>query len=150
MRKASAFAVVLAIVCLSAGCDEKLSDLAGPTPNLEVTFSSIQQNVFNLTDSAGRAGCINCHTNAGGRTPSGGLNLAEGFSYAALVNAASGAKPGAIRVIPGDPDNSYLVQKIEGTPGIVGQRMPRTGGPFLTPGQVTVIRRWIAEGARNN
>jgi hypothetical protein len=151
MRTASAFAVVMATVCLSAGCDEKLSDLAGPTPLLNVTFSSIQQNIFNLTDSAGRAGCINCHTNAGGRTPASGLNLAEGFSYDALVNRASVGKAGAIRVIPGDPDNSYLIQKIEGAPGIVGLRMPRGAmGPFLTDGQVTVIRRWIAEGAKNN
>jgi hypothetical protein len=150
MRRASAVAVLAAMAAFTGACDEKLSDLTGPTPNLAVTFSSIQDNIFNLTDSAGRAGCINCHTNAGGRTPSSGLNLATGFSYDALVNRASVGKPGAIRVIPGDPDNSYLIQKIEGTVGIVGQRMPRTGGPYLTPGQITVIRRWIAEGAKNN
>jgi hypothetical protein len=43
-----------------------------------------------------------------------------------------------------------LIHKIEGRPGIVGERMPRTTGPFLTPGQVTIIRRWIALGAQNN
>jgi hypothetical protein len=53
-------------------------------------------------------------------------------------------------VIPGDPDNSYLVQKLEGTQGIIGQRMPRTGGPYLTSGQMLVIRRWIQLGARND
>jgi hypothetical protein len=53
-------------------------------------------------------------------------------------------------VIPGDPDNSYLVHKVEGAPGIVGQRMPRTAGPFLTPGQILILRRWIALGARND
>ena len=150
MGRASAVAVLVALAGLAVACDEKLSDLTGPTPNLAVTFSSIQDNIFNLTDSAGRAGCINCHTNAGGRAPASGMNLATGFSYNDLVNRSSVAKPGAIRVIPGDPDNSYLVQKIEGTPGIVGMRMPRTGGPYLTPGQITVIRRWIAEGAKNN
>ena len=150
MGRASAVAVLAALAGLAVACDEKLSDLTGPTPNLAVTFSSIQDNIFNLTDSAGRAGCINCHTNAGGRNPSSGLNLATGASYSALVNRASIAKPGAVLVIPGDPDNSYLVQKIEGSPGIVGMRMPRTGGPYLTPGQITVIRRWIAEGAKNN
>ena len=29
-----------------------------------------------------------------------------------------------MRVVPGDPDNSYLIQKLEGRPGIVGLRMP--------------------------
>ena len=53
-------------------------------------------------------------------------------------------------MVAGDPDRSYLVQKIEGAPGIVGERMPRTGGPFLTPGQIAIIRRWIELGAPNN
>jgi hypothetical protein len=150
MARASAVAVVAAVAGLAVACDEKLSDFTGPTPALEVSFSSIQENIFNLTDSAGRAGCINCHTNAGGRTPASGLNLATGFSYDALVNRASVGKVGAVRVIPGDPDNSYLVQKIEGAPDIVGMRMPRTGGPYLTLGQIAVIRQWIAEGAKNN
>jgi hypothetical protein len=63
---------------------------------------------------------------------------------------ASNGKPGAVRVIPGDPENSYLVQKLEGHSGIVGQRMPRTGGPYLTEGQMQIIRRWIARGAPND
>ena len=80
----------------------------------------------------------------------GFLPLTEGVSYGNLVGRTSGAKPGAVRVIPGDPDNSYLIQKLEGAAGIVGQRMPRTTGPFLTEGQVSIIRRWIDQGAQNN
>ena len=45
-------------------------------------------------------------------------------------------KAGAIRVIPGDPENSYLIHKLDGRQSIVGQRMPRTTGPFLTDGQI--------------
>ncbi len=133
----------------AAGCDEKLRDVAGPTPDLEPTFSAIQRDIFNSTDSAGRAFCIGCHT-AAGRTPAANLNLTDGAAYGQLVNVASTGKPGEIRVIPGNPDASYLIQKIEGAPGIVGQRMPRTGGPFLTPGQISIIRRWIQLGAQNN
>lgn len=150
MRHASALAAVAVLVMTALGCDEKLSDLTGPTPNLQPTFTSIQQDIFAATDAAGRAACVNCHTNAGGRNPSSGMNLASGFAYENLVNRPSVGKPGAIRVIPGDPDNSYLIQKIEGAPGIVGQRMPRTGGPYLTPGQILVIRTWIQRGARND
>jgi hypothetical protein len=42
------------------------------------------------------------------------------------------------------------VHKLEGQPDIVGVRMPRGTGPFLTDGQMAVIRRWIAVGAPNN
>jgi len=142
-------AVAVALTIGVAACDEKLSDLTGPTPNLQPTFSSIQHEIFDQSDSSGRVSCIQCHT-AVGRNPAGGLNLTSATSYAALVGVASVAKPGAIRVIPGDPENSYLVHKLEGRSDIVGLRMPRTQGPYLTDGQMLVIKRWIALGARND
>ncbi len=78
------------------------------------------------------------------------MNLLPESSYAALVNVASRAKPGATLVIPGNPDSSYLVHKLEGVSGITGGRMPRNGPPFLAEGQLTIIRRWIELGARND
>ena len=138
-----------AFALMAAGCDEKLRDVAGPTPNLEPTFSAIQRDIFGATDSAGRAACTGCH-NAQGARFAGNLNLADGSAYSQLINVASTGKRGAIRVIPGDPDNSYLIHKIEGAPGIVGERMPRTTGPFLTQGQILIIRTWIRQGAQNN
>lgn len=143
-----ACALLLGAACLSA-CDEKLSSIAGPTPNLEPTFASIQSEVFEKTDSAGRAACINCHTSTG-RTPSGGLDLNHDVAYDNLVNTPSRAKTGAMRVIPGDPENSYIVHKVEGRADIVGRRMPFTGPPFLSDGQVIILKRWIAIGAPRN
>ena len=142
-----AAAVVLALA--AASCDEKLSDLTGPTPNLEPTFSSLQQEIFNTTDASGRLACTGCHTNVG-RNPSGGMNLVSGVSYANLVGVASTGKPGAVRVIPGDPENSYIIHKLQGRTDIAGVRMPRGNGPYLTDGQIMVIKRWIAIGAPNN
>jgi hypothetical protein len=55
-----------------------------------------------------------------------------------------------MRIAPGDPSNSYLVQKIEGASGIVGVRMPANGPPYLTDGQISIIRRWVEIGAPNN
>jgi mono/diheme cytochrome c family protein len=139
--------LLLGMACLmSAACDEKLSTLAGPTPTLEPTFASIQNDIFQTTDSSGRTRCLQCHTSTG-RNPAGGLNLNPEGAYEQLVNAASVGKPGAIRVIPGNPDASYLIQKLEGAAGIVGRRMPTTGPPFLTDGQIKIVRRWIAIGA---
>lgn len=142
--------VLLFVVWVTASaCDQKLSTLAGPTPGLEPTFSSVQAQIFETTDVAGRQACIACHTNVG-RTPSGGLNLAHDGAYDQIVNAPSRGKPGAIRVIPGDPENSYLVQKLEGRSSIVGRRMPQAGPPFLTDGQILILKRWIALGAPRN
>jgi hypothetical protein len=140
---------VLLLAGASAACDEKLSDLTGPTPNLTPTFTSIQREIFNTTDASGRTACTQCHTNVG-RTPAAGLNLVEGAAYSALVGRPSTQIPSVSLVAPGDPDNSYLVKKLDGAQGIVGLRMPRNTGPFLTPGQMAVIRRWIEQGAANN
>ena len=137
--------LVVSLCAAASGCDEKLSSVTGPTPNLEPNIASIQAEIFTSSDSSGRTSCITCHTNVG-RTPAAGLNLA-GDAMRAMVNVPSVQKPGAVLVIPGDPANSYLIQKIKGTGGIAGLRMPRNGPPYLTDGQVLVIERWIQLGA---
>jgi hypothetical protein len=138
--------VAAAVFAGTAACDEALSDLTGPTPNLEATFSSIQRDILNASDSSGRPACTTCH-NGNPFVPG---NFTAGTAYAALVGARSFEKPGLFRVAPGDPDNSYMVHKLEGGPNIIGERMPRGGGPFLSSGQMLVIRRWIAQGAAND
>lgn len=138
--------IIVAALALFSACDENLSKVAGPSPNLEPTFASIQQEIFETRDAAGRVACTGCHTSSG-RTPAAGLDLSHAVAYDQLVNVPSRNKPLAVRVIPGNPDASYLVQKVEGTPGIVGLRMPFSGAPFLTEGQILILRRWIALGA---
>jgi hypothetical protein len=141
-------ALVVVGAMLLLGCDEKLSDITGPTPNLEPTFSSIQQNIFEASDSSGRLACTQCHNQIGSLFT--GLNLTHAVAYTNLVNAAVREKAGATRVIPGDPENSYLIHKLEGRSGIVGARMPFTSPAFLTDGQILVIKRWIELGAKND
>ena len=141
------YAVLLTLALGTVGCDEALSDLTGPTPDLEPTFSSIQQQIFSTGDSSGRPACTNCHNTIGSRF--NGLDLSPAVSYNNLVNVASRFKAGATRVIPSDPENSYLIHKLEGRSTIAGVRMP-LNGPYLQPGQILVIRRWIEIGAPNN
>lgn len=151
-RRLPSTAVLIAVASMAIGaaaCDEKLEDLAGPTPGLTPTFSSIQKEIFNTTDASGRLACINCHTDQG-RAAAGGLVLLEGRSYQNLVGVAAKGKAGMTLVIPFDPDNSYIVHKLEGRADIAGQRMPRGTGPFLTSGQMQIIRRWIELGAKND
>ena len=148
-RRIWSIIAVAAATAAVAACDEKLSSIAGPTPNLEPTFASIQKEIFETTDSAGRVACTGCHTSTG-RTPAGGLNLNRDAAYDNLVNVPARGKPGAIRVIPGDPENSYILHKVEGRTGIVGRRMPFSGEPFLTAGQILILKRWIETGAPRN
>jgi hypothetical protein len=63
-----------------------------------------------------------------------------------LVNVPSTEVPSLMRIEPGNPDESYLVQKIEGTAS-VGGRMP-LGGPELSDEAIAAIRQWITDGAR--
>ena len=98
-------------------------------------FASIQANVFTPI-------CAQCHV--GANAPQG-LRLDAANSYGSLVGVTSSEQPGQLRVKPGDPAASYLVQKIEGR-AAVGARMP-LGQPPLPDSTIAVIREWIASGA---
>ena len=105
---------------------------AGFGPN----FSEIQANVFSpdCTTSG-------CHA---GANAAAGLNLEEASSYTMLVGIQSSQDAALQRVEAGDPDNSYLVQKLEGTAS-TGQQMP-PGAP-MPQSEIDVIRQWITDGA---
>ncbi|MDX1741773.1 MAG: hypothetical protein R3178_10780, partial [Rhodothermales bacterium] len=105
------------------------------------SFSSIQQNVFAVSCAVS-----GCHL---GGSASAQLDLSAGNAYSDLVGVASVEVPMLLRVEPGNPDDSYLVQKIEGSPGIVGARMPRGRDPLSTE-QIQSIRDWIEAGAEDD
>ena len=149
MRRSRQLFLAITLALGAAACDEKLTELAGPTPDLEPTFQSIQTNVFETTDAAGRTSCVTCHTNVG-RVPAGGMNLMHDVAYDQLVNVNSTQVPSLKRVSPGNVDASYIVHKVEGRPGIVGRRMPFNGPPYLTDGQILILNRWIELGAPRN
>ncbi len=102
------------------------------------TLSTVQTEIFTPI-------CSGCH---GGFNPRGGLNLQEGQSFSNLVNIQS-SQTAMSRVVPGDPDASYIVHKLEGRAGIAGSRMPQ-GGPFLSDAFIALVRAWIQSGAEDN
>lgn len=133
---------ILACVVLSAcagngeGLDSSGRPLSeGGSGSLNATFDSIQANVFTPI-------CTACHI---GATAPHGLRLDAANSYSLLVGIASAEVPALQRVRPGDPDNSYLIQKLEGS-AAVGGRMP-LGGPALPAETVAYVRQWIRDGA---
>ena len=90
-----------------------------------------------------------CHA---GTSPQQGQNLSDGLAYQNIVNVESHERPGMMRVLPSQPDSSYLVHKIQGDQASVGGsggQMPLGGTPL---GQQTIdlIRAWIAAGAKKN
>jgi hypothetical protein len=103
-----------------------------------VSFAADVQPIFT-------ANCVPCHTTV---AQSAGLDLSAGNSYAELVNVTA-AEAALMRVLPGDPANSYLYRKITNAPGIIGQPMPF--GAFPMPqAQIDTIGAWILQGALNN
>jgi mono/diheme cytochrome c family protein len=77
------------------------------------------------------------------------LNLTAGGTYKALVNVATLEQPNLKYVVPGDPANSYLIEKLIGTAGITGGRMPLSG-PYLDDATIAQVAAWVAAGAANN
>jgi hypothetical protein len=110
------------------------------------TVGTIQATLQSIQDSVFTPSCSTCHSGVGTALP-GSMNLSNvSASRAALVSVASVEKPGVQRVTPSNSANSYLVQKLQGDPGISGVRMP-FGGPYLDQATTNVIRQWIDAGA---
>jgi len=104
------------------------------------TLDQIQAVVFTPTCATSL-----CHS-AG--TQAGGLDLSNAdTSHLQLVGVESRLKPGAFQVVVNDPDNSYLIQKLEGAMGIVGAVMPPPPLPAVQQSDINEIRQWITDGA---
>lgn len=113
--------------------------LAGMAQAAEVQFVRDVVPIF-------KTSCVMCHLPGNGP---GGLELHPKGGYANLVGVPSTQSP-LLRVAPGKPEESYLYRKLVGThagAGGSGERMP-FGDASLGEGQIEVIRRWIADGAK--
>ncbi|MXY15866.1 MAG: hypothetical protein F4Y57_02375 [Acidobacteria bacterium] len=134
------YASLLLLVGSTVGCGGDSPTSPSPTApgGLAPRLSSIQSMIFNPR-------CIEHH---GDHATEAGLDLTTGNAFANLVNVRS-VQVALNLVTPNDAENSYLIHKIDGRTGIVGDRMP-PDGPFLTTAQIDVIRQWINNGAPNN
>jgi hypothetical protein len=92
--------------------------------------------------------CSGCHDGVG-TVPPGALNLTAGGTYKATINVATGEQPTLDYIVPGNPTNSYLVQKLLGAATITGGQMP-LGGPYLDAATIAKVQAWVTAGALNN
>ena len=147
------FAGLVAAIAMCGGCVDNFAPDIGPQvldkcrnrdsdPDVEVSFKDdILKGIIK-----GVGMCVPCH-DPDGKTPQGyqvgGLNLT---SHGSLM--AGGVNSAADIVIPGEPCNSRLLQKVGASPPS-GSRMPLVGNPLSAKHQ-QLIADWIAEGALNN
>jgi hypothetical protein len=139
-------ALGLALLAACAGNGEGLDANGNPigpgssmSSPLSADFESIQENIFTPI-------CSVCH--AGASAPEG-LRLDAANSFNLLVGVPSTEVPSLLRVKPGDPDNSYIIQKLQGH-AAVGAQMPDgcpTTQPCLSATQIGFIQQWITNGA---
>ena len=131
--------LLAALAACTAGNGQGLDANGQPIPINPPSASQFQE----IQDTVFTPICTQCHIGAGAPH---GLRLDAANSYALLVNVNSDEVPALKRVNPGNADQSYLVQKIQGSAGIVGSRMPLGQAP-LPQDRIDLIRSWIAAGA---
>ncbi|MEZ4257846.1 MAG: hypothetical protein R3B36_02180 [Polyangiaceae bacterium] len=98
-----------------------------------------------------------CHGSASGRNQ--GVFLGNDAARVRLeMSAVTQHNKSATYVVPGDPSKSFLMHKIDGDQctldsacekGSCGDSMP-LGNPLLPVSDRDVIRRWIAQGAKDD
>jgi len=108
-----------------------LALLVIPKQGLAASLNDVQAEVF--TPSCAISGCHD-----GSWVP----NLSVG-AYENIVNVNANLAPALFYINPGDPDNSFLIQKIQGSS--LGLSMPLGG--TLTASQIQLVSDWVTEGA---
>jgi Protein of unknown function (DUF1553)/Protein of unknown function (DUF1549)/Planctomycete cytochrome C len=94
-----------------------------------VDFSRDIRPIFNQN-------CTSCH---------GGVRQKNGVSFIFREEALGTGKSGHRTIVPGNPDASELIARVSSKDP--DTRMPYHAPP-LSPEQITLLRRWIKEGAK--
>jgi len=122
------------------GPDALLTDCQEATQHSDLAW--IQEKIF--TPSCATA---SCHA---GPEPEVGLDLSAGRAHVNLVNRGSSTVSGWVRVVPGSPNESYLMVSLGRAPGPPPRDgfMPIGGADPLCVEKLEAIERWIADGAQ--
>jgi hypothetical protein len=125
-----AIAATFSIIVIAVPAGRKL--LSSPfhrAPQDEIEFSRDIRPILNQN-------CVACH---------GGVRQKNGVSFIFREEALGKGKSGRPTIVPGDPDASEFMARLTTTDP--DARMPYHGPP-LPPQQISLLRRWIKEGAK--
>jgi hypothetical protein len=123
---------------------DESDDFTITPPPRDVSFSGELQPI--MTASCTGAACHDA------TQPQTNLRLTTGSSHAELVGVTSFQCNALQLVVPGAPNDSYLIDKLVGSnPGgcYIGVRMPKLASA-LSAAQIQAFRDWIANGAPDN
>ena len=138
VRVAIGLFLLAGVACAGDG-----TGLDGDDGNDEITLSRVQP-IF-----TGNCTFSGCHI---GSSPAQGMNLGAGQAFSSVVNVPAMELPSMNRVTPNQPNDSYLVHKVQGTHLAAagsGSRMPLGRSP-LSQADIDLIRAWIQAGAQPN
>ncbi len=109
-----------------------------------VGFAEDVQPIFGTT--MGACAVSGCHVEDSGLRPEAGIDLSPGMIRTSLIGVETLCEDGSVYITPGNPDASYLVNKLRGVGICDGVRMPYGLDP-LSPTQMRAIETWICAGA---
>ena len=134
---------ILTVIGLGLGCTQGDEPQVGTSPDGQnekslVTHSVDIQPIWDQSCTSG------CHPGNDSM-----LSLEPDYAWKTMVGIPSVEVPLMDRVEPGEPDQSYLVHKIEDTHlsvGGMGFAMPNFSD-LLAEEELELVRDWIAQGA---
>jgi hypothetical protein len=137
--------------CAGEGGGGKQASKPTCTPQVDpstISFASNIQPIYTRSCAVG-----GCHD---GATRAQNLDLSTGAAYSQTVKRRS-TQQNLNLILPGKPDDSYLIRKIEGGPNITGVLMPqdcpatpRNGAICLSPDDIQAVRTWVLACAPQN
>ena len=127
---------LLTLTLIFVSCENGIEHI-GELPKVggdTIFFLDVYENVF-------QANCVGCHGNGFAQA---NFNM-EGWDegYTNMVNVPSSQVPSLLLIEPGNPENSYLFQKITGANGV--SLMPPNNK--LEQDKIDLVETWINQGA---
>jgi len=136
MKRLTSLTIGLCAVVSVAGCPGTLDN-----PEDFIDAGLVLKNAETvLAENCGTAGCHDATAQA-----QAGLDLITPSveSRVVGVNAIGIGCQSKVLVVAGDPDGSYLLDKVLDMPGVCGFEMPYVG--TISESDVQVLRRWIID-----
>ncbi|HEX9573333.1 MAG TPA: hypothetical protein VF994_04515 [Myxococcales bacterium] len=137
--------------CVAGGCREG----SRTCPALQPRYASIDRDLFQVSCGTSGNKAFNCHSTEGAATASF-LDL-SGDPYPLLIGRTAvnplGDLKDLVLVKPGDPGNSFLVQKLRLTTALdphLGSGMPADAPGSICASSVDTVAQWILAGAGRN